>query len=188
MDLSDALRAELLDRWSEPHRRHHDVEHLNDVLSAVDLLGDGGQAFDRDAVVLAVWFHDAVYEIGRDDNEDRSAELARERLAGSPLCDEVVRLVLLTKTHTVAVGDVNGAVLSDADLSVLASSPHRYERYAQAVRAEYAAIPDDVFRPARARVLAGLLDGAMFHTPRGRELWEGRARVNVTAEIRALTG
>ena len=188
MTLSDELRAELLTRWSEPHRRHHNVEHLYDVLAAVATLADDGPAFDHDAVDLAVWFHDAVYEIGRDDNENRSAELARERLTTSPLRDEVVRLILLTTSHTVAADDVNGAVLSDADLSVLGSPPERYTRYANAVRAEYASIPDEVFRPARARVLTALLDGAMFHTARGRELWEDRARANVTAEIRSLTG
>lgn len=91
--LTDDLRAELSDRWSQPHRRHHDVEHLNDVLAAVDILAAGGPSFDRDAVDLAVWFHDAVYEIGRDDNEEQSAALAHERLADSSLRDEVVRLV-----------------------------------------------------------------------------------------------
>lgn len=142
--------------------------------------------FDREPVDLAVWFHDAVYVIGRDDNEDRSADLAAELLATSPWRDEVVRLVLLTRTHRAAHDDVNGAVLSDADLSVLGATPKRYAEYADAVRREYAEVPDDVFKPARARVLAALLEGTVFHTDPGRRLWEDRARANLTAEIRAL--
>ncbi|MDT4998365.1 MAG: hypothetical protein QOK12_470, partial [Mycobacterium sp.] len=185
--LSDELRDELLDRWSEPQRRHHNVAHLREVLAAIGLLADRGLAFDRDAVDLAAWFHDAVYDVGRDDNEDRSAELARERLAASPLRDEVARLVLLTKTHLPADGDVNGAVFSDADLSVLGSDPARYARYAAAVREEYAAVPDDVFARTRVRVLTALLEGSVFHTQAGRELWEDRARSNLTGEIRDLT-
>ena len=185
--LSDDLRAELLARWSEPHRRHHDVAHLQEVLDAIGELAGSGMSFDRDAVELAAWFHDAVYDIGRDDNEDRSAELARDRLADSAVRDEVVRLVMLTKSHGVPDDDVNGAVLSDADLSVLGATPQRYARYAQAVREEYASIPDDVFKPARARVLGALLDGSLFHTAAGRELWDSAARRNVTEEIRALT-
>jgi predicted metal-dependent HD superfamily phosphohydrolase len=47
------------------------------VLDAVALLAERGLVVDRDAVDLAAWFHDAVYDVGRDDNEDRSAELAR---------------------------------------------------------------------------------------------------------------
>ena len=44
--------------------------------------------FDREAVELA-WFHDTIYEIGRDDNEDRSSELARELLVSSPIRAEL---------------------------------------------------------------------------------------------------
>jgi predicted metal-dependent HD superfamily phosphohydrolase len=185
--LPDALRNDLLARWSEPHRRHHNVAHLREVLDAVALLAEDGLSFDREAVELAVWFHDAVYAIGRDDNEDRSGDLAREMLPPSPLRDEVVRLVLATKTHKVAADDVNGAVLSDADLSVLGSPPQRYRAYAEAVRAEYAEIPDDVFGPARARVLSALLTGRLFHTAPGVRRWEERARANLGAEIGLLT-
>lgn len=184
--LTTELRDGLLARWSEPHRRHHDTTHLHEVLAAIDLLAAHGLVFDRDAVELGAWYHDAIYDIGRDDNEDRSAELARSELATSSLRDEVVRLVIATKEHRVADDDPNGAALSDADLSVLGSDPDRYLRYANAVREEYAAIPDAVFKPARARVLAALLEGPMFHTEQGRSLWEERARANVTAELDRL--
>lgn len=185
--LTEELREDLLARWSESHRKHHNVAHLHEMLDAIGLLADAGIEFDREAVELAAWFHDAVYEIGRDDNEDRSAGLARELLESSPIRDEVARLVLVTKTHKVADDDINGAVLSDADLSVLASEPLRYRAYAAAVREEYADVPDDVFKPARAQVLSSLLDGSLFHTAVGRERWEERARRNVAEEIRELS-
>lgn len=186
--LTEDLREDLLARWSESHRKHHTVVHLHETLDAVALLAADGLQFDREAVELAVWFHDAIYEIGRDDNEDRSAELARELLSSSPVRDEVARLVLVTKTHQVDPGDVNAAVLSDADLSVLASDPGRYRAYARAVREEYAAVPDDVFNPARAQVLSALLAGPLFHTEPGRRRWESAARANVAEELRDLTG
>jgi predicted metal-dependent HD superfamily phosphohydrolase len=186
--LTEELREDLLARWSESHRKHHTVTHLHEMLDAIELLAQTGIEFDREAVELAAWFHDAIYEIGRDDKEDRSAELARELLASSPVRDEVARLVLVTKTHKVPHDDVNGAVLSDADLSVLGSDAFRYRSYAAAVREEYAAVPDDVFKPARAQVLTALLDGPLFHTAAGRERWDEPARRNITEEIAALTG
>ncbi|HTI73641.1 MAG TPA: hypothetical protein VL634_01510 [Mycobacterium sp.] len=186
--LTEELREDLLARWSEPHRKHHNVAHLHEMLDAIGLLADAGIEFDREAVELAAWFHDAIYQIGRDDNEDRSAELARELLASSPIRDEVARLVLVTKSHKVPSDDVNGAVLSDADLSVLGSAPVRYRAYAAAVREEYAEVPDDVFKPARAQVLSSLLDGSLFHTAAAREQWEDRARRNIADEIAVLTG
>ena len=184
--LTERLREDLLARWSESHRKHHNVAHLREVLDAIGVLADDGLQFDREAVELAAWFHDAIYEIGRDDNEDRSAALARQLLAESPDRDEVARLVLATKSHKVEKGDVNGAVLSDADLSVLAAPALRYRQYAEAVRQEYASVPDEVFRPARARVLAALLDGPIFHTEAGRQRWEAQARRNVDEEIGEL--
>ncbi|WP_066900739.1 HD domain-containing protein [Mycolicibacterium houstonense] len=185
--LTERLREDLLARWSESHRKHHTVAHLHEVLDAIGVLADDGLHFDRETVELAAWFHDAIYDIGRDDNEERSADLARTLLGDSPDCDELARLVLTTKSHKVDDGDINGAVLSDADLSVLGSSTGRYREYADAVREEYAAVPDEVFKPARARVLTALLDGPIFHTAAGRKRWEARARLNVAAEISELT-
>lgn len=185
--LTEELREDLLARWSEAHRKHHTVTHLHEMLDAIGLLAEAGVEFDREAVELAAWFHDAIYEIGRDDNEDRSAELARELLASSPIRDEIARLVRVTKTHKVVDEDVNGAVLSDADLSVLGSDGFRYRAYAAAVREEYAHVPDEVFKPARAQVLTSLLDGPLFHTAAGRERWEEAARRNIVEEIAALT-
>jgi predicted metal-dependent HD superfamily phosphohydrolase len=185
--LSEELREDLLARWSEPHRKHHMVTHLHEMLDAIGQLADDGIDFDHEAVELAAWFHDAIYQIGRDDNEDRSADLARGLLTSAPVRDEVARLVLVTKTHKVIDGDVNGAALSDADLSVLGSEPHRYRAYADAVREEYAEVPDDVFKPARAQVLSSLLDGPLFHTAAGRARWEERARRNIAEEIAALS-
>lgn len=186
--LTEELREDLLARWSETHRKHHTVSHLHEMLDAIGELADSGVEFDREAVELAAWFHDAIYEIGRDDNEDRSAALALELLAASPIRDEVARLVLVTKTHKVPDDDINGAVLSDADLSVLGSEPLRYRAYAAAVRQEYADVPDEVFKPARAQVLSSLLDGRLFHTSVARERWEGPARRNIAEEITELTG
>jgi predicted metal-dependent HD superfamily phosphohydrolase len=186
--LTEDLREDLLARWSESHRKHHTVTHLHEVVDAIGVLADDGIEFDREAVELAAWFHDAVYEIGRDDNEDRSAALALDLLSDSPVRDEVARLVRVTKTHKVADDDVNGAVFSDADLSVLGSNPGRYRVYAAAVREEYAEVPDEVFKPARAQVLTSLLDGAVFHTEPARARWEDQARTNIADEIRHLTG
>ena len=108
--------------------------------------------------------------------------------SGQPGVTQGRRLVPLAKTHKVPADDVNGAVLSDADLSVLGSEALRYQTYAAAVREEFADVPDEVFKPARAQVLSSLLDGPLFHTEAGRERWEERARRNISEEIAELTG
>ncbi|MEU6714767.1 metal-dependent phosphohydrolase [Nonomuraea sp. NPDC046802] len=184
-----ATAAELVARWSEPHRRYHDRAHLAAVLAAVDTLAD--QARDAVAVRLAAWFHDAVYDGRPGWDEERSAQLAQSRL---PRCGvparriaEVARLVRLTAAHdTLADDDPDGAVLCDADLAVLGSPG--YDAYAAAIRQEYAHIPDELFAKGRAEVLARLLAvPRLYRTARARDLWEERARANLSAELAALT-
>jgi len=184
-----AVGAALLARWSEPHRRYHDVAHLLGVLDAVDDLA--GFADDPDAVRLAAWYHDAVYA-GAPDDEENSAVLAEADLSalGLPaeLVDEVARLVRLTVEHDPGPSDRNGQVLSDADLAVLALEPAEYRRNSARVRAEYGHVPDADFRAGRARVIAALLAApSLYRTPDARRLWEDAARRNLTAELRTLS-
>ncbi|MDN3352748.1 metal-dependent phosphohydrolase [Actinomadura sp. DC4] len=182
----EPVGADLLRRYAEPHRRYHTLDHLAAVLDGVDALA--AEADDVEAVRLAAWFHDAVYDPARGDNEERSAVLAEQALAGTGLpVAEVARLVRLTTTHDPQEGDRNGAVLSDADLAILAAGPERYAAYAAAVREEYAAVPDEAFRAGRADVLRSLLGlPALFRTPAGHERWEAAARHNLRTELMLL--
>ncbi|WP_327729024.1 hypothetical protein OG250_23550 [Streptomyces sp. NBC_00487] len=180
----------LIERWSEPQRKYHTLDHLTAVLDRVEVLED--HAADPDLVRLAAWFHDAVYLPERSTNEERSARLAERALREAGVAQEkvaeVVRLVLLTVTHDPADDDPNGQVLCDADLAILASAPDAYAAYAAAVRAEYGFVPDEAFRAGRAAVLRQLLDlPRLFRTPYGQREWEGRARENLRAELAGLT-
>ena len=180
------LGAELLNRWGEPHRRYHDRRHLLAVLEAVDLLWDGPPPRP---VLLAAWFHDAVYR-GAADDEDQSARLAAALLAEAgipePEIREVQRLVLLTIGHNPAAGDAAGQVLCDADLAVLAREPAAYARYLSDVRREYGHLADADFAAGRRRVVRGLLAlDPIFSTAAGRERWEGPARRNLASELDA---
>jgi predicted metal-dependent HD superfamily phosphohydrolase len=180
--------AALVAAWSEPHRRYHDLAHLAAVLGIVGELA--GDAADPDAVRLAAWYHDAVYDPRRNDNEQLSAERARAGLRG--LVDEarvaeVARLVLLTAGHDPGSGDANGAVLCAADLAVLASPPEAYAGYASAVREEYRHLSDAVFAAGRADVLEHLLQQpALYRLPAVAETWTARARANMGAELSLL--
>ncbi len=181
--------ADLLARWSEPGRRYHTADHLSFMLSIVDEADPAGA--DLTAVRLAAWFHDAVYDPRGTDNECASADLAQQMLPPLAVAPstvaEVVRLVLLTADHRVAPGDVNGALLVDADLAILGTPPARYRAYADAIRAEYAHVPDDAFRAGRSTVLGRLLSlDVLFHLAPHRAAWDAPARDNMRAELAAL--
>jgi len=184
---SEDLRDLLLAAYSADTRRYHDVRHLAEVVDRLhELTDDPGVA-----LLLAAWFHDAVYD-GGPDLEERSAQLAETALTGrvpDAIVAEVARLVRLTASHRPDPGDLLGERLCDADLAILAAPPARYEEYAAAVRAEHADVPDHLFRVGRAAVLGDLLaKETLFHTGYAREAWEQAARANVEAELSRLTG
>jgi predicted metal-dependent HD superfamily phosphohydrolase len=186
----DAAGTDLLARWAEAHRRYHTIAHLRAVLSIVDDFAAGTAAADPDLVRLAAWWHDAVYDprAAGGENERASAALAAAVLGDlrvpPPVVAEVVRLVEMTATHDPEPDDHNGAVLCDADLAVLAWPAEEYDRYAAAIRREYAHVPDDAFRAGRAAVLSGLLARpALF---RLSPQWEGAARANLRRELATL--
>ncbi len=179
-------RTDLRDRLVAAYstgRGYHDLQHLAEVLARIAELGG---ADDRE-LVLAAWFHDAVYDGARDD-EERSAALARVELEGCDVdVDEVVRLVLVTVAHAPLAGDLPGEALSDADLGVLAASPARYAEYAAGVREDYAHLSDEEFRAGRLAVLTELAERPrLFRTELAHARWDGAARANLAAEIEAL--
>jgi len=179
--------AAVVDAWSQPHRRYHDLAHLAAVLGIVGALPG---ADDPDAVRLAAWYHDVAYEPDRIDNEQVSAERARVGLRGlvpDARIDEVARLVLLTAGHDPEPDDANGAVLCDADLAVLAGPPDAYAAYASAVREEYGHLSDAEFTTGRIAVLEHLLAlPALYRTPEAAQQWAERAAANLTAELTLL--
>jgi predicted metal-dependent HD superfamily phosphohydrolase len=184
-----AVLEEIVRAYSEPHRHYHTLDHIAALLV---LLDRHGEAAEGDSVALAIFFHDVVYDPARNDNEAASAALAAERLAalGHPgeAVGEVARYILATRHE--AGGDAveaDLALLLDLDLSVLGAMPAEYRAYAEAIRREYAFVPDRLYRPGRRRVLEGFLARPrIYRTRRLRELWEGPARTNLAGEIAQL--
>lgn len=184
-----ALGAELLERWQEQHRGYHDVRHLAHTLLAAEVVADGEAPR---AVRLALWFHDAVYQFQPGDDEAASADLAAVRLTGVlPAWEvvEVVRLVRLTASHHPDPDDATGAIVVDADLSILGQPPGRYHVYVRDVRSEYRHLDDATFRAGRLEVISRLAArDPLFATPAGRAAWESAARANLTAEFERWGG
>lgn len=174
--------ARLVTAWSEPARAYHTLAHLEACLDELPV-----PAADPDAVELALWWHDAVYDPTAADNEAKSAAWAERTLteAGVPeLGSRVARLVLATAGHDDAEGDA--AWVLDIDLAVLGRDPSAYDRFEEQVRQEYAWVPEPMFRQGRSRILAGFLARPrIYHTDRFAAR-EGQARTNLTRALARL--
>jgi predicted metal-dependent HD superfamily phosphohydrolase len=144
--------------YSEPHRCYHNLVHIEDCLTEFDRAKQ--LATDPAAVELAIWFHDAVHDPRAADNEERSAELAKDWLsdvhASDALTDSVGRLVLATKNHDASL-HADAPLLVDVDLSILGKPPEQFWEYERQIREEYAWVEKRVFAAKRAEILRRFL-------------------------------
>jgi predicted metal-dependent HD superfamily phosphohydrolase len=181
--LGDERFEDACRHYSEPGRYYHTFDHVQAVLSTVDEFSS--YARNLNAVKLAAWLHDVIYDSRASDNEERSAEYA-ERLCEElsiPQGSLVAALIRKTKTHD-ASDDVDAQVLLDADLAILGASEPAYRDYADQIRQEYAWVPEPEYREGRRQILTTFLT-----KPRIYHLLchlEESARRNVAAEIAGL--
>jgi predicted metal-dependent HD superfamily phosphohydrolase len=176
--------------YREDGRFYHNLAHIRQTLRIAHNIHEEAAHFT--AVQLALWFHDIVYDATQQDNEEKSAMAAAQALFAIDLSEvligEVVRLILLTKTHVAMEQDSNGRVVIDADLSGLGVSAEAYAAYSQAFRQDYAFVPDAVYRNGRIQILQHFLDRpTIYYTEPMRLMFEAQARQNIANELAMLT-
>jgi len=183
-----SLYADVLDRYSEPHRHYHTYQHLAECFEKVqDIIALAEHPAE---VNVGLWFHDAIYDTRRDDNEERSAAWAssagRELGASAESAQRIHDLIMFTRHAAEPVG-IDAQVLVDADLSILGAQPERFQQYEAQVRNEYGWVPDAIFRSTRDRILKEFLGRPhLFCTARFRELYEAQARRNLQHSLISL--
>lgn len=184
--LDDAVRAEVQAAYAGRVGGYHDLRHLTEVLGHLAELGCAAAE-----VVLAAWFHDAVYRGRPGEDEHASGLLAVEVLGtlgvAPGTAGRVRDLVVVTAGHDPAPDDDDAAALCDADLAILAAPALRYRAYVAGVRHEYRHLDDATFRAGRSAVLRGLAARPqVYRTPAARGRWEAAARDNLSTELARL--
>jgi predicted metal-dependent HD superfamily phosphohydrolase len=183
------LYETLLACYGEPHRAYHTLQHLDECLGLLDAVKEHCRYPGE--VALALWFHDAIYDTGRGDNEQQSADwLAREAQAlgvAKAAIARMVSLVMATRHDAQPpVGDAQ--LLVDIDLAILGANEQRFAEYEQQVRQEYQWVPEAVFRQKRAAILQGFLARRPLY---GSEVMQTRlemaARRNLQASLAVLS-
>ncbi len=180
-DLFDAL----LTAWAEPQRHYHSMQHLVECIARFE---HEQTAAERPAeVALALWFHDAVYDVQGHRNEQRSADWARTALIanGAPadVADRVHALVMAT-LHDAAPQGRDAELLIDIDLSILGAPSERFAEYERQIRVEYAHVPPELFEPRRRELLRRFIDrDPLYATPGMRAACEAQAKLNLRAAI-----
>lgn len=184
----DDLFARLVAAYQQPQRQYHTLVHLRECLARLEPVLE--LAPHPGEVELALWFHDAVYEVRGQDNELQSAQWARRSVlqagASAATADRIHALVMVTRHDALPVG-ADEQLLVDVDLSILGALPERFDEYERLVQAEYAWVPGWMFRGKRRAILEGFLARPLiFNTAHFRTLLEARARENLQRSIARL--
>lgn len=191
--LSDALLEEISALHSGPDRGYHGWSHPLALLKLYDEVE--GQLHDPLAVRCAILLHDAIYEPRRNDNESRSADLAKTMLNGvvpEETLGRTLRLIEATARHAIPadlstdeVADM--AIFLDMDLYILGAAPDVFDAYEAGVRHEYREVPEAAFRAGRAAILEGFLArDALYFSDWGRARFEAEARRNLIRSVDRL--
>lgn len=190
----NARLAGLRIRYAEPHRSYHGQAHVDTLLDG--LVQEAGAMRHSAAAELAAWYHDAIYDPAASDNEDRSAALLLEEMAGL-VCSDVLQaaagMVRATARHMLPPGLDEGlradvATFLDLDMAVLGTAPVEYEAYEAGVAAEYVPVYGlEAFRTGRVAFLRGMLARErLFLTERFNRRLDAAARVNLRRAMTCL--
>ena len=166
--------------YREPHRRYHTPAHIEHCLRLFDLAAD--RMDEPDAVEMALWFHDAIYDVPTKENELRSAELFAARAGGrgeERFLSKVHRLIMVT-IHREPPETLDESFMVDIDLSSFGLPWEEFLRDSIAVREEFPHVPDAEFYPGQKKFVESLVARpTFFFTEFFRNRHEARARENV---------
>jgi predicted metal-dependent HD superfamily phosphohydrolase len=192
LELPAGTVERLRGRYGEPLRAYHSWKHIEAMLAHAE----AAAVVDRPAFLLAILYHDAVYDPRRGDNEAASADLMRRELTGkvaAGVLDRAKTLVLATHRHALPESDdpallADAAIFLDIDLAVLGADAATFATYDAAIRQEYAHVPEADYRAGRRAVLERfLMRPRLYLTDTFFEAREQKARANLTAAIARLS-
>ena len=178
--LINKLWQELYLAYGSKDRYYHNLEHLQDLYWQLNGFLDSVYEF-------AIFYHDAIYDVTKDNNEEQSAKLALNRLQSLKvpfgLVKKVESIILDTKSHTPTMQE--SAMLLDADLAILGASRDKYIKYLQNIQKEYASFNKEQFIEGRVSVIEHFLaKKQIYTTTHFYQKLEFKARENLEYELK----
>lgn len=178
-DRSKGLWVSLLAAYSEPHRHYHALSHIEALVTAFAPMR--ARFEEVDTTLLALFYHDIVYDPARSDNEEQSAQ----RLAADfPDSGRAQGHILATRHHAPTEDSDTNLVL-DLDMGILGAPWPAYCAYAEGVFREYEPVYGrEAYARGRAELFLKptLAKPSIFLTP-DFAIRENQARQNLQAEL-----
>ncbi len=181
------LADELKVAYSEPHRHYHSLQHLQECLTLLTQLHH--LAVYPAQIALALYFHDAVYDVYAHDNEAKSAAWAIDVLikigAEAALIARIEQLIMATQHQAQPeLFDNDAQLLVDIDLAILGRESARFAEYEQQIRQEYSWVAVEQFKQGRGQILASFLQRPfIYNSDYFRQHFESLARFNIQTAL-----
>lgn len=201
--MQDNVYSMIVSAMSQPHRKYHTMQHIEDVLNYVlrkflssplpmtppqpnfydengKLMREVVDKFSKDSrdfyqshidrmsvqkiLSFAILMHDYVYEIGKTDNEIKSAQYAKVLASGTNLTteetDKAIECIIASASHDLSKYKDDPVILTFllGDLHVLFGGKPKYEGFAKGIREEYGIYSDEDYIAGRTKVLDSLRD------------------------------
>jgi predicted metal-dependent HD superfamily phosphohydrolase len=191
--LSDGMRSRLIAIYSGGDRHYHDLRHIKTLLALAE--EHAREITDNEAVEAAIWFHDAVYDTRKADNEAQSAKLATQLLAGVAAGERlefIAAMIQASAKHRVPVSMQapaadDCALFLDMDLAILGGPAEEFAAYEEAVRREYDWVPEKEWLAGRSQVLRSFLARPFIYaSPQFQRSHEAAARSNLMQSLTSL--
>ncbi|MEE9352425.1 MAG: hypothetical protein V3U78_09205 [Thiotrichaceae bacterium] len=148
----------LQEAYCESHRAYHTLQHISECIAMLDwACSESLVGVDKAGLAeVALWYHDVIYQPKAKDNEQKSAEWAKQILntAGVSAQDSqfVYSLIMATR-HGEKPTEPTHQLVVDIDLAILGAKPARFAEYEKQVRQEYQWVPWFIYRKKRAAYL-----------------------------------
>lgn len=177
---------EIESNYAHKKRHYHTLTHLENLINQLNEVKTNIKHWDT--ILFSVFYHDAIYNVLKKDNEEQSANLAEKRMLNIGIDTVIIQkttdYILATKNH-ILHEDSDCNFLLDADLSVLGSDWESYLAYSKQVRKEYSIYPNFVYNPGRKKVLNHFLEmEKIFKTDYFYEKFEENAKENLARELK----
>ena len=176
----------LIGKYNSPDRYYHTVEHIYQCLLKLDSVSSCLSEADNDIVELAIWFHDAIYEIGGTRNELKSAQWFT-KLAGKKMSAVIVESVdrcIMYTTHQELPEDNCSKFMVDIDLSGFGQDWDGFTQDGSKVRKENSYQSDQSYIESQTKFMNKLLDrDHIYSTEYFNTLLESQARKNITRQL-----
>ncbi len=184
--------SRLLLRYDEPHRGHHGLLHIRELLALVDWCVEQQQVTTqraRSALETAVWYHDAIYNPASGTNEFDSAQLMYSDMsAEETFLDRAAMIIESSK-----IGEKHEKpaeqLFHDIDYWILGSPPERYEVYARGIAHEYLPLtdPETYVRKRKAFLESQLPAASIYYDKRFRNALDAQSKENIRWELDRLS-